>query len=604
MMQRVFVDGPGPRRRGEGRDRLPLLPRRARRRAEPRQGPRRGADRARPRRVGAGPAARATTCRRTSCPAGRTVPVPYNGSVARMSFGPVVAARVRRWLHEGDFDVLHLHEPATPSLSLLALWARRVPGRGDVPLRQHAGPARCPRPRRSCGPSLEKISARIAVSEDARGTQVSHLGGEPVVIPNGLYVDRFAARRAAPGWRGADGDGGVRRPARRAPQGLRRCSPRRSPRVAADAARAAAAGRRRRRRRRGRERCCPERARPGDVPRPRLATRTRPPRCAPPTCTSHRTPAARASASCSSRRWPPARPCWPATSRRSGGCSTTAPTACCSRTGDADDLAARLAALLDDPARRAAAGRRRPGRRTPLRLVVGGRRRSCGSTRPSSRAAVMSPWWLSCSLVVVLVAVGPLADLDRQPARPDAPPHRRGPRHPRRPAAAPVRGHPRAGRPRRRSTRPAGWCCSTPPTAARNAGPGGVRGRRVGAVPGAAGGLRRPRRRAQLLRADPRVAPLVDELARDCARVELARRFHNDVVVSARALRSRRRVRWLRLAGHARRAARRRPGRRTPGGPRAADPAGGRGRAGRRLGASTTPRVGRPCPPGNVEGRQ
>jgi hypothetical protein len=53
------------------------------------------------------------------------------------------------------------------------------------------------------------------------------------------------------------------------------------------------------------------------------------------------------------------------------------------------------------------------------------------------------------------------------------------------------------------------------------------------------------------LRADPAVAPLVEELARDCARVELARRFHNDVVVSARALRARRRVRWLRLAGRA-----------------------------------------------------
>jgi hypothetical protein len=52
-------------------------------------------------------------------------------------------------------------------------------------------------------------------------------------------------------------------------------------------------------------------------------------------------------------------------------------------------------------------------------------------------------------------------------------------------------------------------------------------------------------------RRDPEVAPLVDELAAYCAKVELARRFHNDVVVSARALRSRRRVRWLRLAGHA-----------------------------------------------------
>ncbi len=59
--------------------------------------------------------------------AGRTVPVPYNGSVARMSFGPVAAARARRWLREGGFDVLHLHEPATPSLSLLALWAAEGP---------------------------------------------------------------------------------------------------------------------------------------------------------------------------------------------------------------------------------------------------------------------------------------------------------------------------------------------------------------------------------------------------------------------------------------------------------------------------------------------
>ncbi len=45
--------------------------------------------------------------------------------------------------------------------------------------------------------------------------------------------------------------------------------------------------------------------------------------------------------------------------------------------------------------------------------------------------------------------------------------------------------------------------------------------------------------------------PLVEELARSCAKVELARRFHNDVVASARGLRSRRRVRWFRLVGHA-----------------------------------------------------
>ncbi len=137
-------------------------------------------------------------------PAGRTVPVHYNGSVARMSFGPVVAGRVRRWLHEGRFDLLHLHEPATPSLSLLALWAAECP----VVATYHSFTHRSRALSASAAilrPSLEKISARIAVSEYARGTQVSHVGGEPVVIPNGLYVDRFASAEPRPGWRGDDG---------------------------------------------------------------------------------------------------------------------------------------------------------------------------------------------------------------------------------------------------------------------------------------------------------------------------------------------------------------------------------------------------------------
>jgi hypothetical protein len=53
------------------------------------------------------------------------------------------------------------------------------------------------------------------------------------------------------------------------------------------------------------------------------------------------------------------------------------------------------------------------------------------------------------------------------------------------------------------------------------------------------------------LRIDADVAQLVEELSGSCRKVELARRFHNDVVTSARALRSRRRVRWLGLAGRA-----------------------------------------------------
>ncbi len=137
-------------------------------------------------------------------PAGRAVPVPYNGSVARLAFGPLSAARVRRWIREGGFDVLHIHEPATPSLSLLALWAATGPIVGTF----HTA---MPRSRVMIAassilrPALEKLSARIAVSEPARATLVQHLGGEPVVIPNGLFVDRFAVARPRPQWRAGDG---------------------------------------------------------------------------------------------------------------------------------------------------------------------------------------------------------------------------------------------------------------------------------------------------------------------------------------------------------------------------------------------------------------
>jgi len=136
--------------------------------------------------------------------AGGAMPVPYNGSVARLSFGPVVAARVRRWLKEGRFDVLHLHEPATPSIALLALWAAECP----VVATFHTSNVRSRAMSASAAilrPSMEKITGRIAVSEYARDTLVNHIGGEPVVIPNGVYVDQYARAAARPDWCGESG---------------------------------------------------------------------------------------------------------------------------------------------------------------------------------------------------------------------------------------------------------------------------------------------------------------------------------------------------------------------------------------------------------------
>ncbi|MBM7819810.1 phosphatidylinositol alpha-mannosyltransferase [Cellulosimicrobium cellulans] len=134
-------------------------------------------------------------------PAGGAVPVRYNGSVARVTFGPRSASRVRRWLEAGRFDVLHIHEPVNPSLSMVALWIAQGPIVGTFHtsiVRSRALQVAYPLVRQS----LEKIDARIAVSEDARRTLVDHLGGDAVVIPNGVYVDAFESAPANPAWQG------------------------------------------------------------------------------------------------------------------------------------------------------------------------------------------------------------------------------------------------------------------------------------------------------------------------------------------------------------------------------------------------------------------
>ena len=122
-------------------------------------------------------------------------------AMARLSFGPLTAARVGRWVEAGRFDVVHLHEPVAPSVSVLALWAVDGPIVATFHssnLRSRAMQAAYPLLR----PSLEKIRARIAVSEDARRTVTTHLGGDAVVIPNGVFVERFASARRRPEWEG------------------------------------------------------------------------------------------------------------------------------------------------------------------------------------------------------------------------------------------------------------------------------------------------------------------------------------------------------------------------------------------------------------------
>ena len=133
--------------------------------------------------------------------AGRPISIPYNGAVARVLFGPIAFSRVRHWISQGDFDVLHLHEPAIPSISLLACWAAEGPLVGTfhaAAKRQKVTFAVAP----FLEPVIEKLNARIAVSEAARETLTEHLDTDAIVVPNGIYASLYRDGNIDERWTG------------------------------------------------------------------------------------------------------------------------------------------------------------------------------------------------------------------------------------------------------------------------------------------------------------------------------------------------------------------------------------------------------------------
>jgi phosphatidylinositol alpha-mannosyltransferase len=136
--------------------------------------------------------------------AGPSVSVSYNGSKANIAFGPRTTRRVRKWLRSGEFDVLHIHEPLSPSVAILSCWAAK----GPIVATWHSSMVRS-RALAAMYPiaqtALEKVSARIAVSEAARQTLVEHMGGDAVLIPNGVDCSQFVGHEPLDGWPGEGG---------------------------------------------------------------------------------------------------------------------------------------------------------------------------------------------------------------------------------------------------------------------------------------------------------------------------------------------------------------------------------------------------------------
>ncbi|MCU0301567.1 MAG: glycosyltransferase family 4 protein [Candidatus Nanopelagicales bacterium] len=131
--------------------------------------------------------------------AGKPISVSSNGSVAKITFGPGPAARTRRWLKESDLDILHVHEPMSPSLSILSIWAAE----GPIVATWHSSVASSRRDINAAAPIMrsatEKVRARIAVSEAARQSLVEYSGGDAVLIPNGVDCSLYVGDEPLPG---------------------------------------------------------------------------------------------------------------------------------------------------------------------------------------------------------------------------------------------------------------------------------------------------------------------------------------------------------------------------------------------------------------------
>lgn len=135
--------------------------------------------------------------------AGTSVSVPFNGSVANISVSPAALRRTRHWLSANAFDIVHVHEPVVPAVSMAAAMLSSAPlvGTFHASLGRSFSRAIASAPMRLY---MERIGVRIAVSEEARRTLIEHHGGDAIIIPNGVETVAFSAATPLPKWQSTD----------------------------------------------------------------------------------------------------------------------------------------------------------------------------------------------------------------------------------------------------------------------------------------------------------------------------------------------------------------------------------------------------------------
>jgi len=130
-------------------------------------------------------------------PMGTAVPIPTNGSRAYINVNPRVAVRMDRAVRHTRFDVLHVHEPCTPSVAMAAVLLATCPIVGTFHAALDGSPAYTIL-RRISEELVKRLDVRIAVSEAALAYPASIFPGEFRIIPNGVAVEKYAPAVGAP----------------------------------------------------------------------------------------------------------------------------------------------------------------------------------------------------------------------------------------------------------------------------------------------------------------------------------------------------------------------------------------------------------------------
>ncbi|MFN8592963.1 MAG: glycosyltransferase family 4 protein [Thermomicrobiales bacterium] len=121
---------------------------------------------------------------------GRTVPIPANGSMVRVTFDVTLYNAVKTLLRREQFDIIHLHEPLIPVLPYLVLLNSRAVNVATFhAFRSSSAWYTAFKPYMAF--MMSRLDARMAVSAPARDFVSQYFPGQYEIVPNGINLGRF-----------------------------------------------------------------------------------------------------------------------------------------------------------------------------------------------------------------------------------------------------------------------------------------------------------------------------------------------------------------------------------------------------------------------------